>query len=346
VTTDFPGAPGSAFPRPPGSTFPWPPGSATGIGSLPGTDIAEAVTTVLGELPDLPYFPELPDRGPGSDMIGRSAGLLVDIPVELYAARWRIASHAGRDLRRTLDFWDRDLDALTDAASEFDGVLKLQVAGPWTLAASIDRPIGGRMLRDPGAVRDLVASLAEGLAAHVAGVRARLPHARVLVQIDEPSLPAVLAGQIPTESGYGTLRPVETEAATAALTSMVIAAGVPTVMHCCAADAPIGIFRAAGAAGVALDLELVKDLDPVGEALDAGVGLFAGVVPTQANVEPSSTAAADRVKDVWRTLGFSPNHLAAQVVVTPACGLAGLSAAHARAITTACREAARRLADD
>ena len=36
-------------------------------------------------------------------------------------------------------------------------------------------------------------SLADGLKAHVAGVAARLPHARVLLQLDEPSLPAVLA---------------------------------------------------------------------------------------------------------------------------------------------------------
>jgi len=72
----------------------WPPGSATGMGSLPGTDIREAVRTVFGELP-LPYLPELPDRGPGADLVGRSAGLLVDLPVDLYAARWRVVGRAG-----------------------------------------------------------------------------------------------------------------------------------------------------------------------------------------------------------------------------------------------------------
>ena len=49
-------------------TFPWPVGSATGIGSMPGTDIAEAQRVVLGELPDLPHLPELPARGPGADL--------------------------------------------------------------------------------------------------------------------------------------------------------------------------------------------------------------------------------------------------------------------------------------
>jgi hypothetical protein len=52
------------------------------------------------------------------------------------------------------------------------------------------------------------------------------------------------------------------------------------------------------------------------------------------------------VKRLWRTLGFSPNQLAEQVVVTPACGLARVSAGRARAIMTACRDAATRLADE
>src|SRR4029453_16649579 len=42
---------------------PWVAGSATGIGSHPGTDPREAAATVFGELPDLPYLPELPARG-------------------------------------------------------------------------------------------------------------------------------------------------------------------------------------------------------------------------------------------------------------------------------------------
>src|SRR5262245_58654306 len=130
--------------------FPWPPGAATGVGSLPGTDIVEAVKTVFGDLADLPYLPELPNRGPGADMIGRTAGLLVEMPVELYASQWRVAAHRGRDARRTADLWERDLDTLTDTASEYAGPVKLQVVGPWTLAASPHPPIGRRVLGGPG----------------------------------------------------------------------------------------------------------------------------------------------------------------------------------------------------
>ena len=72
--------------------FPWPAGSATGVGSFPGTEVAEAQRLIFGELPDLPHLAELPERGPGADMIGRSAGFLVDLPVQLYAGRWQIAT--------------------------------------------------------------------------------------------------------------------------------------------------------------------------------------------------------------------------------------------------------------
>ncbi|RAN92555.1 hypothetical protein GAR05_06045 [Micromonospora saelicesensis] len=329
--------------------WPWPAGAATGIGSLPGTDIGEAQRVVLGELPELPHLPELPARGPGADMIGRSAGLLVELPVEVYAGRWRVAPRPGRDLRRARDLMERDLDQLAEQAEGYAGPIKVQAAGPLTLAASLELPIGGRLLRDPGAVRDLTGSLAEGLRAHVAAVARRLPQASVLLQLDEPSLPTVLAGRVPTESGLGAYRAVESVDAAALLRTVVEAVGVPTLVHCCAPDVPLELIRSTGAVAVALDLDLVTKLDPLGEAIDAGLGLLAGAAPTRppsAGGAPTSAQIADRVRQVWDRLGFPRRQLAEQVVITPACGLAGATPEYARAVLAACRDAGRRLAED
>ncbi|MGV9211650.1 methionine synthase [Micromonospora sp. RB23] len=329
--------------------WPWPAGAATGIGSLPGTDIAEAQRVVLGELPDLPHLPELPARGPGADLIGRSAGLLVELPVELYTGRWRVAPRPGRDLRRARDLMERDLDQLTEQAEGYAGPIKVQAAGPFTLAASLELPIGGRLLRDPGAVRDLTGSLAEGLRAHVAAVARRLPQASVLLQLDEPSLPTVLAGHVPTESGLGAYRAVESADAAALLRTVVDAVAVPTVVHCCAPDVPLELIRSTGAVAVALDLDLVTDLDPLGEAIDAGLGLLAGAAPTRppsAGGAPTSGQIADRVRRIWDRLGFPRRQLAQQVVVTPACGLAGATEQYARAVLAACRDAGRRFSEE
>ena len=82
----------------------------------------------------------------------------------------------------------------------------------------------------------------------------------------------------------------------------------------------------------------------MGEALDAGGYLFAGAVPT-AGPAAASKPAADRVLELWRQLGFPVEKVAEQVVVTPACGLAGASPDYARAALRASRDAARRLLD-
>ncbi len=77
----------------------WPEGVGTGVGSMPGTDPAEASAVVTGETPDLPALPELPARGVGADMIGRTAGMLVDIATEVVPTGWRVTARAGRDNR-------------------------------------------------------------------------------------------------------------------------------------------------------------------------------------------------------------------------------------------------------
>jgi methionine synthase II (cobalamin-independent) len=181
----------------------------------------------------------------------------------------------------------------------------------------------------------------------VAEVQKRLPRASILLQLDEPSLPAVMAGRVPTESGLSAYRAVAGPEAADALRTVVDATGVPVVVHCCAADVPLQVVRDAGAAAVALDLALVEDLDPLGEALEAGLGLFAGAAPTRPSNSqaPSSKAIAERVRTLWTRLGFPAERLPRQVVVTPACGLAGAPDQYVRAVLAACREAGRRLAE-
>jgi len=332
---------------------PWPVGAATGVGSMPGTDPAEALRTVLGELPELPHLPELPGRGPGADLVGRGAALLVDLFVDLQPSGWRLVDRPGREVRAARDLLERDLDTLVDLAGEYDGVFKVQAAGPWTLAATLELSRGDKALADPGAVRDLAASLAEGLAAHVDDVRRRLPAARVVLQLDEPSLPAVLAGQVRTASGFGALRAVEPSPAEDVLARVVRSAGVEVVVHCCAAAVPVRLLGAAGAAAVSLDLTRLDlaaapVLDALGEHLEAGRRLLAGTVPAGPGApvlsDPRTTVRG--VRTMGQRLGLDPGRLAEQVVLTPTCGLAGATPAFARAALARCREAARVLVDD
>jgi len=330
------------------SVHPWPPGSATGIGSLPGEDPAEAVRLVFGELPDLPHLPELPDRGPGADIIGRSAALLVDLPVDLVPTGWRLADGPGIDLRRARDLLARDLDALSGVAEGYAGALKVQAAGPWTLAASIELHRGDKAVADPGAVRDLIQSLAEGVRRHVADVGRRVPAATVVLQVDEPALRAVLAGTVPTASGYGTLRAVQAPDAEAGLREVLGATDAHPVVHCCAGRPPLDLFRAAGARALSVDAAQLRPADDesLGQAVEAGVAFWLGVVAAAPENLSDLAGTVASVRTVWRRLGFDPAMLAEAVVVTPACGLAGATPEHARAALRRCREAGRALRED
>ncbi len=203
------------------------------------------------------------------------------------------------------------------------------------------------MLRDQGAVRDLTDSLAEGLRRHVADVRKRVPGATVLLQLDEPSLPGVLAGRVPTESGLSAYKAVDTPEAAARLRTVVEAVDAPVVLHCCAPDVPWQVLRDASVAAAAFDLSLIKDLDPIGEAIEAGLGLFVGAAPArpEPGTRPDSKRIAERVQKLWGRLGFPPALLPRQVVVTPACGLAGAPLPYVRGLLKACQEAALRISE-
>jgi methionine synthase II (cobalamin-independent) len=330
---------------------PWVPGAATGVGSLPGTDPAEAVRVVLGELPDLPQLPELPARGLGADLIGRGAALLVDLPVDVQPSGWRLVDRPGRDARRAADLLARDLDALEEAAQGYAGPLKLQVTGPWTLASGLELHYGDKAVSDPGAVRDLVQSLAEGTRRHVADVAGRLPGARVVLQVDEPAVPVVLAGRVPTASGFGSLAAVEEPVVRASLADVQAAAvdagAAATAVHCCARRPPVGLFRAAGARALSVDAALLDGADEeLGAAVEAGVSLWLGVVPG-VDTDLGDLGETVRVaRRLWSRLGFPSADLARSVVPTPACGLAGASPAYARAALRRVRETGRALAEE
>ncbi|WP_194916801.1 methionine synthase [Catenulispora rubra] len=334
------------------------PPRATGIGSLPGTDPAAAHRLVFDELPDLPHLPELPARGVGADMIGRGTAFLVELYAEVQPSGWRLTDRPGRDARRAASFLRQDLDLLEENAQEFTETLKVQVVGPWSLAGTLELRHGDRMLADLGAVRDLAESLTEGLKVHIADVRKRAPRAgALLVQLDEPALPGVLRGTVPTASGFGRLRAVEEPVAREMLEALVKAvhdADAQVVVHCCDPAVPIELLRRAGVDHISFDATTIDATGPgtspardeqLGEAIEAGVGLMLGVVPSVDPARaPSVTQLLDKVLSLTR-LGFSAAQLAQATTITPTCGLAGATPPWARQALVLAHRTADALAD-
>ncbi len=328
---------------------------ATGVGSLPGSDVRAAVQLVVDAAADadadLVHLPELPGRGAAASMTGRAVGLLADLAADLQPAGWRLtgggvsASGGSLDQRRARSLLAEDLDALEEHTQGWAGAVKVQVAGPWTLAATLERPRGDRVLADHGARRELAQSLAEGVAAHVADVRRRLSGVEVVVQLDEPGLPAVLAGAVPTASGFGRHRTVAAPEASDALATVlgaVTSAGGRPVVHCCAASAPVALLAGAGATAVSLDVSLLTpaDIDALAAAVHGGVDLWPGL-----HLAGDTGGPINGLLRLLDALDLDPPVVAPRLVVTPACGLAAASPAGARGVYARAHRVARQLSE-
>jgi methionine synthase II (cobalamin-independent) len=330
----------------------------TGIGSMPGGDPDEATRVIVGELA-VPHVAELPGRGPGADLLGRSLALVRQVTGEFAAettpSGWRLAGgrtggDEGRQMRRGAGWLAEDVDRLEQHLQGFDGLVKVQVAGPWTLAAGLESVRGTRLLADAGACADLTAALGQAVAEHVSRVSRAVPGARVVAQLDEPSLPLVLAGRIRTASGRGAVRVPEAPELSAALASVVGAAtgaGAELVIaHCCASTVPFALLRGAGVAAVSVDLtRLGERADPdLGAWWDAGGLVLLGVAPSldpdAAALHGLPEALARQVDALWRRIGFSAGDVLERTWLTPTCGLAGASPGWARSVGGVLRQAA------
>ncbi|GAA5154225.1 methionine synthase [Nocardioides marinquilinus] len=332
---------------------------ATGVGSMPGDDAVgfrQAQETVLGELPDLPHLVELPGRGIEAGMVGRALALVTDLGIDLQPAGWRLTGEPGAsgvDHRRARSLLAHDLDVLEELTQGYDGAFKVQVAGPWTLAATVEKPRGDKVLSDVGARRDLAQALAEGVRQHVAELRRRVAGAgRLVVQVDEPGLAGVLAGRVPTASGFGkhrTVHPPEASEALGWVLDAVAGEGAEPWVHSCAPETPLDLVRGAGARGLVVDLDVVDAaghdvLASILEGVDGGEVVAVGVVPsTDPGSPPTATQVAERVLRWLDVLGLDPDVAGDRLLVVPTCGLSGATPAWSRTALDLAVSAARAL---
>lgn len=327
---------------------------ATGIGSWPGTVARQAAEVVVGELADaLAHIVELPARGVGADMLGRAGALLVDVAIDTMPRGYRIVARPGAVTRRAVSLLDEDMDALEEAweAAGLRGggrVVKVQAPGPITLAAGLELANGHRAITDSGALRDLAASLAEGVAAHRAALARRLD-TPVVIQLDEPSLPAALGGRL---SGVTALSPVaalDESVAAALLDTCVAGVGADVLLHSCGSEVPWNLVQNSGIRAISVDASNVQaaDLDGLAAFVESGRAVLLGVVPATAPTRrPSAEEVAGAVVAVTDRLGFGRTALRDRIGVTPTCGLAGATPQWARVAIGLARKAAAAFGED
>lgn len=327
---------------------------ATGVGSWPGTAARSAAQVVVGELAGaLAHLVELPARGVGADLLGRAGALLIDVAIDTVPRGYRITARPGAVTRRAVSLLDEDMDALEEAW-ETAGLrggghaVKVQAPGPITLAAGLELANGHRAITDAGAVRDLTASLAEGVATHRAALSRRLD-TPVVVQLDEPSLPAALGGRL---SGVTALSPVaalDEAVAETLLDTCAAALADDVLLHSCAPELPWELLGRSGIGAMSVDAATLTaaDLDGIAGFVESGrtvlLGVVAGTAPQR---PPSAEQVATALVAVTDRLGFARSALRDRIGVTPPCGLASATPQWARTAIELARQAAEAFAED
>lgn len=355
---------------------------ATAPAAFPGTEFRHAAGRLQTELaaPHLTPLPELPGRGHHASLLGRSVARLSELYAELTSYGWRLVSRPGADHHRAAQLLRADVDTLADVRGERadqdpvapDDPVRLELLGPVSLAAGVALPSGEKVLVDHGARRDLTDSLAAGTAGHLEHVRRSClrPGGRLNVTLLEPDYARVRTGEVPTVSGYRTIRSLsrdETRAMVGVVVDSLRAAGADEVILDLGAGAPVPEqehvedFRGRSASrldGFGLQVPGLgaRNWERVAGLAEEGTRFLAALLSVQeiehaasAQALPQVTELVSRLTRPWQALGMPPSSLST-MLLTP-CGVHGrerlrqLDEASALRAITRVRDAAEALTD-
>jgi len=326
--------------------------TAAGIG-LPYPDPAEAVAQVLSRLNEMPYWPQLPQRNPCEDMAPQYASALAPLVAGEPGSR-QVIAFGGLDREQALavfyerlmtapleEFapdpacaagWPAFLEAIGAARGDAFPWLKGHVTGPVTMGLAVPGTDGKALLYDDEAAEAVARGLGAAAGAQAAALAAL--GRKVMIFIDEPAL-----------SGFGSaFTPVSRETVLGLLGACFEEARarceVVLGVHCCG-NTDWSLLVDSGVDVINLDSHgygdhLLLYPESVDALLARGGAVAWGAVPTL-EYKGNETGEA-----LWAGLqsllagfeekGLDREALARQSLVTPACGMGGLSVDQALAI--------------
>ena len=165
-------------------------------------------------------------------------------------------------------------------------------------------------MSDAGAVRELAASLAAGLAEHLAAIRRSVPGAEPTVLLHEPLLAQVMAGVLPSFSGYSALRSVPGPVAAERIGDGGSRPGRCAGSSCTAARPGRRSARSAPPQvdGFALAVPALdeRSWEKVAEVVEGGLAFWPELAPQASSqcAGPDVTGQADTLTRPWRSVGL------------------------------------------
>lgn len=292
-------------------------GTPTSIGSLPHADPDEAVRHVLATLPELPAAPSLPARDLRESMIGQAAWGIAGVDVD---ARGTLSLRTA-ELDPAAPLGDPELvgppfvtlQRFLTAIEGRTGAVKIQMTGPVTLAAALQRA---------GAPAELALAVAGPAArararAMLDAVARHAPEAPVLAFLDEPGL---VGGPPDSLADPDTLID---------LVSSALAVWEPravTGVHCCGPTDWKTLLQAGPRVlSVPVGAGLLPGAGSLASFLERDGWIAWGAVPTDRPLGDSPSRWWRELSAQWCELvraGCDPVRIRRQALVTPACGLA------------------------
>lgn len=343
-----------------------PAGIATGIGSVPFTEPGEALSLVFSNIPQIPHWPQMPQRGPEEGFVFQFLTPLVKtglIRVENGRAcfdsesdRWgeRMAQFytfylaAADGDREALEFFSLPEEAATGFYAFLDYVrekgsgeaafFKGQLAGPLTVGLNL-KDARGRLAYYEDQTRDL---LVKTLALHGRWQALKLAELGrpAIIFVDEPGV------SVYGKSDYITITREMIKRDLNEIFEQIHSAGALAGVHSCDAIDWSILYQC--------DLEIVNlDAYNFGESLIPFAGelkdfmsrggiLALGMVPTSEKAfSETGESLAERLEKIWASLrarGIPERQLLDQTLITPACGTGLLDTALAGRIYRLTRE--------
>jgi hypothetical protein len=324
--------------------------AVTGIGSVPFQDTHEAVRLILENMVQIPYWPQMAQKGFQEDMVSQGAGGLPLIIRDPEQRQVRVSDTADRDAA-LIDFYEAALQeelekfslapeeaagfyqlmaALQSLPADAPAFVKGQVVGPVTFATIVKGLDGKAILFD----QELIQTVTRGLALKAAWQVAKIRESgrQAVIFFDEPSL---------TGLGSAFLQ-ISREEVIALLTETITAAREPAEayfgVHCCGntdwsvlLETPIDILSFDS-------YEFFDNLKLYDRALNKflkrGGYLAWGLIPTSPTAPPETEDAlwekfTSQVEELV-SAGLDKKSLLSQSLITPACGLGYLAPDKAR----------------
>ena len=305
----------------------------TGIGSLPFTDIDEAIDHVFSSCRQIPFWPQLPRRSFLEDMYVQCLEQVPSVVIDEQRQKVYVDTGATSGIERFYEDVDsgnlepfriseaaapgfyRLLDRLPEIIGDVK-IIKGQLTGPFTIGLGLKDEKGKPIIYNDAYFDIIKKSLHMKAAWMVSRIKSRFPEKDVLIFFDEPFI-------ISFGSAYVSIAKSEV---VSLMNEVLGGLGVRRGIHCCG-NTDWSLLFSVDADIINYDAFSFLDTifyfrDELVKFISKGGAISPGIVPSS---ESALSCSAEELVGLWHTFGerveaVDPHAPWREWLITPSCG--------------------------